>query len=267
MDMSELRDDFLKREQERAKKRKAEKRLLANKTSKKEQALIDKKAKQIEKYYVYDLWKELFGQASFENEMYGQGLFHVLLGQLLARKKILQSGSNFIDWRIHLLFIQGSGCLEENTTVQTKDGVIKMKDLPEHFLVKSYSFDKKKVQYKPTIKINSGKKKLYKITLKDGREVMASEDHIFFNDDGEVRVKDMSVGMKIKVQSNNSKPNPKISKLASDRWKDKKWVKKEMEKRNKMSKNGDYIVRGIKSAITQTGKTYEQLFGRIRGKE
>ncbi len=105
----QLKEDFLKREQERARKRKAEKRLLANKTSKKDQAEIDEKAKQIEKYYVYDLWKELFGQASFENEMYGQGLFHVLLGQLLARKKILQSGNNFIDWRIHLLFIQGSG--------------------------------------------------------------------------------------------------------------------------------------------------------------
>lgn len=73
-----------------------------------------------------------------------------------------------------------TGCLHQNTKIITSRGISKLKDLPHHFMVQSYNLTTGKKEFKPAIKINSGKKKLYRIKLSNGSEVIASADHIFF---------------------------------------------------------------------------------------
>ena len=76
--------------------------------SKKELQLARKQAEDISKYYVYDIWKRLFNKVSFYNEIPCQVLFHVLLGQLLSKKKIRQV-ADFQDFRVHFIWIQDPG--------------------------------------------------------------------------------------------------------------------------------------------------------------
>jgi hypothetical protein len=68
-----------------------------------------KKAEETEKLYALDDWMKLFNKISFENEIPGRILYHVLLGTALADKKIYMNNGTFLDYRIHFFFLQSSG--------------------------------------------------------------------------------------------------------------------------------------------------------------
>ena len=67
------------------------------------------KAEKIVKYYAYDKWRILFNKISYRNDVSCQILFHVVLGQLLSKKRIYESKNSFLDYRIHYAWVQESG--------------------------------------------------------------------------------------------------------------------------------------------------------------
>ncbi|MHA1869032.1 MAG: hypothetical protein ACTSXD_13395 [Candidatus Heimdallarchaeaceae archaeon] len=69
---------------------------------------IKKKAEKIEQYTLLKFWLELFNRESVCNEIPNQILLHVLLGQLLKEKRIKIGIDSYLDWRIHLFWIQNS---------------------------------------------------------------------------------------------------------------------------------------------------------------
>ena len=94
----------------------------------------------------------------------------------------------------------GSGkCIDENTkikiSINKKIKNIKIKDLPKHFEVVSYNFNKKEKEIKRAIKTYSGEKDCYEITLKNNKKIIATKDHRVFDEKGkEIRVKNLKVG-------------------------------------------------------------------------
>ena len=94
-----------------------------------------------------------------------------------------------------------SGCLEENTLIQTINGIKKIKDCPTLFMVKSHNFESDTDEYKLALKINSGKKQTYKITFDDESYVIASKDHIFFTNIGEKKLSELNKLDKLKSES------------------------------------------------------------------
>ena len=112
------------------------------------------------------------------------------------------------DGNFSALITGRTGCLHEETEIETPEGSMKIKDCQDILIVKSYDFEKQKEIFKPAIRIKSGKKKLYKITLEDGSHVLASQDHIFFSKNNaklnEVQLKKLKVGDSILSQENKN---------------------------------------------------------------
>ena len=72
-------------------------------------------------------------------------------------------------------------CLEENTTIITKDGFKKIKDININDLVLSYNFDLEKYEYKKVInKWDKGILDGYIINLRNGHNIIATGEHRFF---------------------------------------------------------------------------------------
>ena len=96
-----------------------------------------------------------------------------------------------------------TGCLHEDTLIQTSTRNIKIKDCPTHFMVRSFNFEKECAETKPAMKIHSGRKMLYKLKLSNGADVVASRDHVFFTarakSVSEKRLKDLKKGDEIFV--------------------------------------------------------------------
>ena len=72
----------------------------------KEQEQIRKDVVELQFKYKTSLWRKLFSQRSFHNEVYGQALLHVTLGVLLDMK--VPVGERFIWGRPSLFFMQRS---------------------------------------------------------------------------------------------------------------------------------------------------------------
>ena len=193
-----LEDEYRAREKKKAEEEVRRQKLEEKKTTEEEKEILEEKAGDIKKLYSLDYWMRCWDRVSYCNEVSGQAMFHVVLGQALNTFKIFLEDDSEIDWRLHFLLIQDSGCLQEDTLIETANGKKKLKDLPELFDLISYNLKTKQEEFSIAKKIDSGKKKLFRIKLVDGRIVEASEDHIFFDEKGkEVRVKDLQKGYKI----------------------------------------------------------------------
>lgn len=113
--------------------------------------------------------------------------YHKLVPPPVSWQKILKDG-NF-----SMIASGRSGCLIEDTLIQTSHGNIPIKDCPSMFMVWSYNFKTGDKELKPVNKIKSGRKRLYKLIFDDKRSVIASEDHRFFVFDGDM-VKEKRLG-------------------------------------------------------------------------
>jgi len=69
----------------------------------------EKMAKKISELYAIDDWIKLFNDISYDNEIAGRCIYHVLLGQCIADKKILLPNGTAIDNRIHFVWVSPSG--------------------------------------------------------------------------------------------------------------------------------------------------------------
>jgi len=59
-----------------------------------------------------------------------------------------------------------------------------MKDAPKHFITKSYDENNKEFVNGYATRLDNGKKKVYKIKLKDGKEIIATADHRWLTSEG-----------------------------------------------------------------------------------
>lgn len=203
--IEQLEKQHLEREKKQKQEEEKKEKLAQKKITTEEQEKLVSEAEKIKTLYALDYWMKCFNRVSYCNEKSGQALFHVCLGQALRDHRIYLEDDSDIDLRLHFLWIQDSGCLSPNTKVIVKTGEkitsIKLKDLPKYSEVLSYNFQTKKEEFKPTRKVSSGKKKLYKITLESGKTIVASKNHIFFDENGkEVRLKNLKINNKILVK-------------------------------------------------------------------
>lgn len=248
-----------------------------------ERQLAKVQAEQIEKYYAFDRWKNLFNKMSFYNDIPCQILFHAFLGQLLCKKRIMQT-ANFIDFRIHFLWLQD--CLDEKTSIYTDKGMKKLFELPENFKVLSHNFEYNVDEWKNSIKIESGSKEVYEIELENGEIIRASENHILFRKDGqEIKVKNLKEGDELfsvdlrgkyyrtektleiinkhcREIMNDKNIIDKIRLKIKERWNNPTWVEKEMKRRKELVNNGNYKKRQEKNP--RRGMTWEEQYGKQR---
>ena len=81
--------------------------ILKKKVKVEEQQQIKKDIKTLEFKYQTSLWKKLFNQRSFNNELYGQALLHVTIG-IIFNIKVPVKRSQFIWARTSLFYVQRS---------------------------------------------------------------------------------------------------------------------------------------------------------------
>lgn len=87
------------------------------------------------------------------------------------------------------------GCLDENTLVDMADGTRKrIADVRVGEKVQSLDSDYMAVIRKITNKWDSGEKECYKLTTRDGHEVIATDEHRFLTFDGWKQLKDIKAG-------------------------------------------------------------------------
>lgn len=205
--------------------------------------------------------------------------FHMLIGAYFKDYVIIKGGGG-ADPRTPVLWIQN--CLKHDTEIIIKEKkgkkyvnkIKKLSELPDKFKVISHNFETNKDEVKNAVKINSGKKKLYKITLEDGKVVYATKEHKFFTNGGnEIEVKNIKVGTELAVRSpvhseewkekvsNNCKKrnvnkkfieNNKIK--IKERWNNEEWKNKELE--NRKSQHDNYLKRGEKLKIKFKGREW-----------
>lgn len=106
--MLKLQEEFIKRDEKSKKEQESKNKLTQVVTTKQETAQLEKEAADIKKLYVLDYWMRCFNRVSYYNEMAGQALFHVALGQCLNKKMIYLEDDSALDWRLHFLLIQDS---------------------------------------------------------------------------------------------------------------------------------------------------------------
>ena len=283
--ISKLQTEYIIREN-KAKIEKAKRKILEEKqTTEKEKDILEEKADDIKKLYLLDYWMRCWDRVSYCNEVSGQAMFHVTLGQALNTFKIFLEDDSAIDWRLHYLWIQD--CLDINTSIYSHLGFKQLKDLPNEFMVLSHNFKNGRDEWKKAIKFDSGLKELYEIELENGEIIHASENHKFFLKDGtEIKVKDLKVNHELfhlptfqgkHYKRHNGNTNnydthckkimknkvivTKIKEKAKERWLNPKWVKEEMKRRQKMVENGSYKLRW-KNGNPKKGTTYETYFSK-----
>ena len=93
-------------------------------------------------------------------------------------------------------------CLDENTLIRVFENhkciKKKLKDLDNDFEVLSYNFNLNKQERQHAKIINRNEVECYEIILEGGRKIIASEEHVFFNDKNEeIKVKDLNVEDKL----------------------------------------------------------------------
>jgi len=160
----ELEEEFTRRQDMEEDEQRKQKEILEQDFSAEEVKIIKRKAENIGKYYAYDKWRLLFDKVSFCNEVPGQVLFHVLLGQLLKDHKIQQSGDIQEDLRLHFFWIQDSGSGKSRATeflrkvserfyVRESESkkrilrVYKMGKTTDASMINSWRYDNKKREY------------------------------------------------------------------------------------------------------------------------
>lgn len=109
IDENENIRNFQYREQKSAQEIEKIEKLIENRTTPEQDEELQKKAINIKELYAFDFWKRCFNKASYCNEIAGQALFHVCIGQALSNFRIYLEDDSAIDWRLHYLWIQDSG--------------------------------------------------------------------------------------------------------------------------------------------------------------
>ena len=75
-------------------------------------------------------------------------------------------------------------CVAKDTNIWVNDKKMKIKDAPKQFITKSYDEKNKRFVNGYATKIYSGKKPVYRIKLKDGKEVYATAEHKWLTTEG-----------------------------------------------------------------------------------
>ncbi len=119
---------------------------------------------------------------SYKNDIAIELIFHCSLSVILKELKITLNNKN-ISPKLHMNWQQE--CLQQDTKVRTDNGKIRLRDLPENFLVESYNFSTGNKELKKAIKSNPEIKEVYNMRLSDGRSVKCSAEHTFFVKDGD----------------------------------------------------------------------------------
>tara|TARA_Y100000310_G_scaffold267782_1_gene280010 strand:+ start:32269 stop:33876 length:1608 start_codon:yes stop_codon:yes gene_type:complete len=101
--------EYLDIQLQQTKREKKEKEILTKTQTDIEKKKLEEKAEEIEKYSIYSKWKWLFSQVSFNNEVFGQTLLHVLIGQMLSHHRILLEAGEWLDFRVNVFAIQDAG--------------------------------------------------------------------------------------------------------------------------------------------------------------
>ena len=88
-------------------------------------------------------------------------------------------------WKTPIEFIENkdndNDCLEENTEILVNDGIKRIKDLKSGDLVLSYNYDREQYEYKKVINVwDKGILDGYKIKLKNGHSIIATNNHRFY---------------------------------------------------------------------------------------
>lgn len=104
-----LIEEYEERERKTREEEERKEELTKKVTSEKEEEKLSQKADDIKKLHALDYWMRCFNKSSYKNEIVGQALFHVVLGQALATQKIESEDGSMLDWRMHLCWIQSSG--------------------------------------------------------------------------------------------------------------------------------------------------------------
>ncbi len=107
--IQKLQNEFINRELKEEIEEKKREELAKKETSEKEKEELKVKAESIKKLYSLDYWMRCYNRVSYCNQVSGQALFHVALGQALNTFKIYLEDDSEIDWRFHYLWIQDSG--------------------------------------------------------------------------------------------------------------------------------------------------------------
>lgn len=107
--ISKLEDEYSLREKKKTEEEVKRKKLEDKKITKEEKEVLEGKAEDIKKLYSLDYWMRCWDRVSYCNEISGQAMFHVVLGQALNTFKVYLEDDSEIDWRLHFLLIQDSG--------------------------------------------------------------------------------------------------------------------------------------------------------------
>jgi intein/homing endonuclease len=90
-----------------------------------------------------------------------------------------------------------NGCIDGKTQIFVDGKRMQIKNAPNIFTTKIYD-DKNKIFIDSTaIKIKTGKQKVYRVKLKDGKEIMATADHKWLTDKGWKKTIDLGKGENI----------------------------------------------------------------------
>jgi len=111
------------------------------------------------------------------------------------------------DMDASILICGDNGCLGSDVEIMVNGKAIRIKDAPKQFITKSYDMNKKIFVDVPAIKVSSGKKKLYRVKLQNGKSVLASEDHKWLTTKGWKRTIDLKVKTGIYNNSSSWKRN------------------------------------------------------------
>jgi hypothetical protein len=157
-------------------------------------------------YLMQRFFKAGLMRSKYNNTMM-QLYFHSLMGAFLKDYSVVKPGG-LTDLRVPIIWIQN--CLDGNTKIITKEkkgkkyvnSIKKIKDFNDEFKVISHNFNKNCDEIKNAKKTFTGKQKVYKIKLKTGETVIATENHRFFTLGGEeIYVKQIKKGTKIALRS------------------------------------------------------------------
>ena len=107
--LEKLQEEYFERQIREKEEKKKRKKLSETKITKSEKKKLEKEADAIKKLYVLDYWMRCFKRVSYCNEIAGQALFHVALGQALNNFKIKLEDESELDWRLHFCWLQNSG--------------------------------------------------------------------------------------------------------------------------------------------------------------
>jgi len=97
----------------------------------------------------------------------------------------------------HVLVCGQNGCIDSKTQIFVDRKRKQIKNAPNIFTTKIYDEKNKMFIDSTAIKIKTGKQKVYRIKLRDGKEIMATADHRWLTTEGWKKTIDLGKGENI----------------------------------------------------------------------